>query len=111
MPFYDLKCSFCGHEIIDRMEPISTTSDQRGPCPKCSACALERAWLTKPANVIGDEIDIYIRHGLCHSDGTPRRYRSKKEIAQEAKRRGMTNRVEHKGRQGGDKSPHTTRWI
>jgi hypothetical protein len=39
--------------------------------------------------VVGDEIDITIRHGICNEDGTPRRYRSRLEMRREAERRGV----------------------
>jgi hypothetical protein len=55
---------------------------------------------------IGDECDIEIKHGLCNEDGTPRRYRSKAEIAREATRRGLTSYVRHVD---GDK--HVSRWV
>lgn len=63
--------------------------------------------------VIGDDIPggVEIRHGLCNEDGSPRRYYSKSEMAQEAKKRGLTNIVEHVSPPGTDKSPHTTRWV
>lgn len=58
--------------------------------------------------VVADDIPggVEIRHGLCNSDGTPRRYYSKSEIAREAKARGFENRVRHI-----DGSPHTSRHI
>ena len=43
--------------------------------------------------VIGDECDVWIKHGLCHEDGTPRHFRSRKEIAEVAKAKGMVNMV------------------
>jgi hypothetical protein len=55
---------------------------------------------------IGDECDVVINHGLCHEDGSSRRFRSKSEIQAEAKRRGLVNVVRHI-----DGSPHTKRWI
>ena len=38
--------------------------------------------------VIGDECDVWIRHGLCNTDGSPRRFRSKTEIKRAANERG-----------------------
>lgn len=35
-------------------------------------------------SVHGDEIDIEVRHGICHEDGTPRRFRSKSELKKAA---------------------------
>ena len=59
--------------------------------------------------VQGDECDVLVEHGLCNSDGTPRRYRSKQEMKKEAKKRGIENHVVHIGLPGSDKSPFTTR--
>jgi hypothetical protein len=108
MPIYDRICP-AGHKVLDVWEPIATTS------PPCRECGLttERAWLTKSNAVIPDEIPggIWIRHGICNEDGTPRKYYSKSEMIAEAKRRGLTNAVRHIGTQGSDKSPHTIAWT
>lgn len=111
MPTYDRLCidSKCSTEIIDCFEPI-TPPDVT--CPKCGK-PTERAWIGKPAAVVQDSIEggIWIRHGLCNEDGSPRKYYSKSEIAAEAKRRGLINVVRHVGEQGSDKSKHTTAWT
>lgn len=62
---------------------------------------------------VGDEIPggISIEHGLCNLDGSPRTYYSHSEIRAEAARRGLRNVVTHVPKPGGDRSPHTTRWI
>jgi hypothetical protein len=64
-------------------------------------------------SVVGDDIPggLWVEHGLCNPDGTPRKYYTKGEMAREAKARGLINWVEHKGDRGSDKSPHTSRWI
>lgn len=109
MPFYDRACSTCGREEIDVYEKIDT------PVYPCGVMGCKgqmvRAWLTKPSNVIGDECDVMVKHGICHEDGTPRHYRFKSEMRAEAKRRGFENYVVHEGARGSDKSPHTSRWI
>jgi hypothetical protein len=61
--------------------------------------------------VIGDECDVTIHHGLCHPDGTPRRFTSKSEMRETAKALGLVNAVTHVPERGTDKSRHTTRWI
>lgn len=106
MPMFDRLCDQCSAEKFDVLEPSVT------PDPVC-ACGgrLRRAWLSKPPAAIGDECDVWIKHGLCNEDGSPRRYRHKSEIAFEAKARGMMNYVRHVGTKGGDKSKHTTRWF
>lgn len=110
MPMYDRMCPKCEEKLIDCWEPVTA------PTVPCHACGTptERAWLTKPSNVVGDDIPggILIRHGLCAEDGTPIRYYSKSEINAEAKRRGLVNMVKHEAdNRSGDKSKHTTRWV
>ena len=107
MPMYDLICRACNTQQIDVLQPIQC---EQSLCA-CGA-QFERAWLTKPANVIGDECDVSIRHGLCNEDGTPRRFRSKQDIKRTAKEKGWTPYVVHQGIDAGtDKSPFTSRWI
>ena len=107
MPMYDRVCTHCQHQMIDCLEPVNAPET---PCPECGK-PTQRAWLTKPSGVIGDECDVWIKHGLCNEDGSPRRYTSKQEIRREEKRRDVVNVVRHVGKKGSDKSPHTTRWI
>ena len=107
MPIFDRTCDACGEAMIDCFEPV-TPPDV--PCRKCGA-ATRRTWFAKPSNVISDECDVTVYHGICNPDGTPRRYRSKQEMREEAARRGMTNHVVHMGSKGSDKSRHTSRWI
>lgn len=108
MPMYDRVCPD-GHTMIDCWEKIDTTDV---PCNECHKMT-ERTWLSKPANVIGDDIPggIWIRHGLCNEDGSPRKYYSKSEIATEAKKRDLVQAIRHAPEPGSDKSKHTTRWI
>lgn len=109
MVMYDLRCSVCGYEKEDFLQRVG----MRNPpytCPKCRERTFMRV-LTKAPGVIGDEIDITIRHGLCNADGSPRRYRSKAEIKLVAKQRNLVNQVRHTGRKGGDRSKNTQRFI
>lgn len=87
-------------------------------CEKCNEAIEVGDWPFCPHgkvthNVITDEIPggVWIRHGLCNEDGTPRKYYYKSEIAAEAKRRGLVNRVEHRTEPGTDKSRHTSKWY
>lgn len=105
MPVYDYRCDACNVEYVDQYTPKVT---QERPCPKCGATCYN---LIRPSGVIGDEIDIWIRHGLCHEDGSPKHFTSKQEIRREAERKGLTNKVQHLGTKSGDKSRHTTRWT
>lgn len=110
MPIYDRVCPD-GHQLLECYERISHADPVL-----CKTCGKEtkREILSRKTAIIGDDIPggIDIRHGLCNEDGSPRRYYSKSEIAAEAKRRGLVNRVEHvtDPRTGSDKNPHTIRW-
>lgn len=61
--------------------------------------------------VIGDEIDVWVKNGLCHPGGAARHFTSRQELAAAAKERGLINYVRHVGTKGGDRSRHTSRWI
>lgn len=106
MPFYDLTCPN-NHQQID----VFLKLGERPPCPTCNE-PTETLWLPQSSpQVIGDECDLWIRHGICNLDGTPRHYTSKAEMAKVAKERDLVNWVEHAPTRGSDRSPHTTRWI
>jgi hypothetical protein len=96
-----------GHETLNVVLPFGS----RPPC-HCGA-ATDILWSGRAAGVVDDSIPggVFIRHGLCWPDGTPRRYDSHTEMRAEAKRRGFTNHVEHIGERGSDKSKHTVRWV
>lgn len=75
-------------------------SDGQSHCDKCGKVLAMGEHPFCPhgfgsAIVVGDEIDIEVRHGLCHSDGRPRRFRSKAEMNKVAKAKGMMNFVQH----------------
>jgi hypothetical protein len=108
MPFYDKRCNKCEAIFIDVLEPVETAPLIHSGC----GGTIERAWIGGVGSkVIGDEIDVTIRHGLCNADGSPRRFRSRTEMNKVAKERDLINRVEHLGSKGSDRSKHTTRWI
>lgn len=54
------------------------------PAPPCEVCSGPTQYQSdifgESAAVIGDEIDVTIRDGVCHEDGTPRRFRSRTEL-------------------------------
>lgn len=65
----------------------------RDPLPSCE-CGLEMhedygQFGLAPA-VIGDEVDIYVRHGICDENGNPKRFRSKSELRRAAFESGWT---------------------
>lgn len=87
-------------------------------CDKCGKELVLGEWPFCPhghgnSNVITDDIPggVLINHGICNEDGSPRRYYSKSEIAKEAKKRGLINRVEHVTAPGSDKNPYTKPWF
>jgi hypothetical protein len=106
---YDQKCTACEWAAEIWANPFENPA-----CPKCGA-ATDRNWGAsgQTAAIAADEIPggVWIQHGICNEDGTPRKYYSKSEMALEAKRRGLTNVVTHVTRPGTDKSEHTSRWI
>ena len=104
MPLHDKRCVECRKELVDVYE----TSERKVDRCECGG-SLEN--LYRPNNVIGDEIDVYIKHALCHPDGTPRRFRSREELKRAEKASGYCNHVEHLGSRGSDKSKHTQRWV
>lgn len=109
MPMFDRKCPQCALVHLNRLEPAEMTAVV--PCEGCGA-PTERVWLMGRANnIIGDECDVWVKHGLCNADGTPQHFTSKSAMALEAKKRGMVNHVEHIGARGSDKSRHTVRWT
>lgn len=92
-------CNRCGVEL------------EIGMFPFCRGNPIDHVGGT--FNVIQDSIEggVWIKHGLCNEDGSPRKYYSKTEINAEAKRRGLVNIVEHACEPGTDKAQHTTRWF
>lgn len=106
MPLYDLTCKN-GHEQLD----VYLKVGERPPCPTCGE-PTDTLWRTS-SNIIADEIPggIWIAHGICNDDGTPKKYYSKSEIARAAKEKGLTNRVEHITEPGTDKNKYTKRWV
>jgi hypothetical protein len=108
----DAICPGCGDVHSDVWMDTGATSTLP-QCRRCG-CALTRSWRRVQApGVIPDGIPggVWIEHGLCNPDGSPRRYDSKSEMAAEAKRRHLTQHVEHRGSEGSDRSAHTSRWI
>lgn len=106
MPIYDLRCEE-GHEMLDKLCRVG----ERPPCPECGG-ATETFWRGKAGGVIDDSIPggIWIPHGICNDDGTPKRYDSHTEINRALKEKGLIRHVRHIGDRGSDKNKNTTRW-
>lgn len=85
------------------------------PTPACATCGGAQGPLygqgNKAATIIGDECDFLAPHGVCHEDGSPRRFTSKAEYRQALAAKGLENIVTHVPNRGSDKSKFTTRWI
>lgn len=115
MRMVDTECKQCEHierDVLLREREPRTDNYIYPPCPKCGY-TLSRVHLGTSAGVKQDSIPggVYIEHGLCHADGTPRRFDSHSEMHRFAKQHGWQNHVEHQGGKGGDKSKHTQRFI
>jgi len=103
MPMYDRLCQSCGQQQLDCWEPVTPPECA---CPTCGA-STERAWLSKPSNVIGDEIDQWQENGFRH----PQHFRSRIERQRAMKEAGLSEVVRHVGSPGSDTSKHTTNWA
>lgn len=120
---FDYKCNLCDAVKRDVIMPAEEKTFICGAViheegfisPSYCPGTMERTWLMGrdgASSVHGDECDVMIRHGLCHEDGTPRRYTSKSDIRKEAQRRGVVNHVVHEpDSKGSDKSKHTQRFV
>lgn len=79
-------CSECNAQVSE----LRWNYDQP---PQCLACCKQMDEMYDVVNtstsVIGDECDIVVRHGICHEDGSPRRYRFKSEMRRVARDRGL----------------------
>lgn len=122
--FIDVECLDCGAQYLDvyidlEVEaPISIDPDsqvQRGNICDCGSRVTRMQ--TRPgttASVHGDDIPggLDIKHGLCHPDGTPRRFYSKSDIRKAAKEANLTwGAIEHVPDRGSDKNRHTQKWV
>jgi hypothetical protein len=79
----------CGADVL----AWRWNTDPNPVCPDCQMVMDERADVRGQApGVIVDSIPggVLIRHGICHPDGSPKRYDSMTEIRREAARRGLT---------------------
>lgn len=105
MPLYDVKCDN-GHEDE---QFLWRSCDTLRPCATCGA-NVERTWgrLSAP-HVVADSIPGGMTiENMGHE---PMTFYSKSEWRHAMKERGLVNQVRHVGKQGSDKSDHTTRWV
>lgn len=125
MRMIDTKCPACGHITIDVLLRVKDT-DGNYVMPYCRERTVDPEKLCGTlvertlvggyaAHVHPDDIPggVWIRHGICNLDGSPRQYFTKSEMARVAKERGLHNHVEHvvSPRSGSDKSRFTQRFI
>lgn len=91
----DVLCPGCGDAHADVW--IDTEAPNYGTCKTCRIPMERHRRYAQATATHSDSYrgGIWIEHGLCHRDGTPRRYDSQTEIDREAKRRGLVNLVEH----------------
>lgn len=103
MPMYDFCCPSCQGES----EGFCHASQSR-TCEQCGAI-LERVFRQHTPAVIGDDIP----GGMVieNADKVPHKFYSKSEYQRFLKERGLRLHVQHRGVEGSDKSPVTTRWI
>jgi hypothetical protein len=81
-------CEHCGTDATKVGIVIHGTELWCRPCHEITKLGVNEAH-----GVVGDEIDVTIRHGMCWPDGTPRRWRSRKELNEAAAAAGMVNMV------------------
>ncbi len=113
----DLRCDGCGYVVIDYLERDGSPTRPL-ECPTCKTNTLDRVLLGgQSAHVHGDECDVVVKHGICNEDGSPRRYRSKSEMARAARELGertgthVYNKVQHIGDRGSDRNKNTQRFV
>jgi hypothetical protein len=108
----DAVCPTCGWQKIDAFVTVGEADSY----PECGTCGggvrTVRLFLPQSvAHMHGDECDVTVRHGLCHEDGSPRRFTSKSEMRRVAAQLGYTNHVTHVPSRGSDKAKHTQRFV
>ena len=105
----DTICPGCGDVHTDVW--IDTDTPRFPLCAQCQVSHERHRSASAAPHSDSYRGGIWIEHGLCNADGTPRRYDSQREMDREAKRRGLTNWVEHKPDPGSDRSRTTQRFL
>ena len=100
----DAICPGCGDVHSD----VWIDTGRPESLPWCAHCKVRLVRHRCPPAAHSDSYrgGVWIEHGLCHADGSPRRFDSQRAIDREAKRRGLVNIVEHK-----DDSRETQRFV
>ena len=102
MPRYDVICP-AGHEA----DIFAQWDEREVPCATCGQLTV-RVWKSSP-RVVDDSIPGgFTDHNLGPE---PITYYSKSERKRLMRERGLVEVVRHVGYDGGDKSPHTSRWV
>jgi hypothetical protein len=93
------ECAACGQ----KRRHLSWDYD---PAPVCcgTEMAPEVVRIDRSSSVLGDEIDIVIPHGMCHDDGSPKRWRSRSELRAAEKAKGWV-------RVGDTPNSTPNRWV
>ena len=96
------ECTACGSTKEELKWNYETPPDCHGAMVETSRVAR----FGQASNVIGDDIPggLLIEHGICNADGTPRRFYSKKEIRDTARKQGWT-------RDGDTPKSRHDRWV
>lgn len=81
-------CEHCGEDATKLGLVIHGSELWCRPCHDLTKLGINTAH-----GVVGDEIDIWVKHGLCHDDGSPRHFRSRKDMNAVAKSKNMVNMV------------------
>lgn len=89
MPMYDLTCPN-SHDQLDVLLKLG----ERPPCPTCGE-PTETLW-RKSSNIFPDDIPggIWMKHGVCNDDGTPKKYYTKSDIKKAAEKKGLVNHTD-----------------
>lgn len=80
-------CGWSGTGFIWTYEVAKVCPTCAGPATRVVCDAPNRAPSVIPDDIPGG---LWVKHGLCNADGSPRRYDSKSAIREEASRRGFT---------------------
>lgn len=103
MPIFDVQCGN-GHttEFIGSSAQITETRCHCG-------ASVERLFTVGRSSVISDAIPG--GEVIENLAATPVTFYSRSEKRQYMQQHGIREHVQHVGTPGGDKSPHTTRWV